>query len=87
MSDKSRKAPQLQVNIPENLRAGAAANVVSITTTMNGEVILDFIFVHPQDKQNDIQRGTLVSRVILPIKIAVDLNWILQSHLGKFKKE
>lgn len=87
MDDKSRNTPQLQVNIPENLRVGAAANVVSVTTTTNGEVIMDFIFVHPQDKQNNVQRGTLVSRVILPIKIAQDLNLILQSHLGKIKKE
>ena len=83
------KTSSLQVNIPEHVKTGVGANIVFVTTTSNGEVILDFIFAHPNDKDNakNLQFVTLVSRVVLPVKVAKDLNLILGSHLGKPKSE
>lgn len=86
MAENKTTAP-LQINIPEAQKVGTSANIVFVTTTSNGEVILDFVFAHPNDKQNNVQLGTLVSRVVLPVKVAKDLNLILSSHLGKMKSE
>lgn len=78
----------IQVNIPEHLRAAISANILRVTTTTDGEVILDFVFAHPQDfNEKGEQMGSLVSRLILPIKVAKDLQIILSSHLGKIQKE
>ena len=77
----------LQINIPEQIKIGVSSNIVSVTSTSNGEVILDFIFAHPLDKKDNISQGTVVSRIILPAKVAQDLNTVLSSHVGKPKKE
>ena len=77
----------IKVNVPEAHKIGVSSNIVFVTTTSNGEVILDFIFTHPQDKDGDTQVGTIVSRVVLPIKVAKDLNAVLSSHLGKVRSE
>lgn len=77
----------LRVEVPAELRVGKSANIIRVTTTGKGEVILDFIFSHPQDKDENIQLGTLVSRIVLPIEVAKELYMILSSHLGKIKKE
>lgn len=83
-----KKKRSVQVHVPEHLRGAASANIVRITTTNQGEVILDFVFAHPHDVQQDgTQVGTLVSRVILPLNVARDLHTILNSHLGKVKSE
>lgn len=85
--NKEDKQANLQVNVPESQKIGISSNIVLVTTTSNGEVILDFIFMHPQDKIGETQQGTVVSRVVLPVKVAKDLNMVLSSHLGKAKSE
>ena len=77
----------LKVNIPEHLRAASSANVIRVTTTHYGEVLIDFVFAHPEDKDKDGRFGTVVSRVAVPMQVAKDLHAILESHLGKIKKE
>ncbi len=79
----------IQVNIPEHLKAATSANIVRVTTTDMGEVILDFVFSHPQDVdvEKAVQIGTLVSRIILNKQVARDLQIILTNHLGKIGKE
>lgn len=86
MENKNPKMA-LKVNVPEVVKTGVSSNIVFVTTTANGEVILDFIFTHPQDKEGDTHVGTIVSRVVLPIKVAKDLNMVLSSHLGKVRSE
>lgn len=81
------KQRSLQVSMPDHLRAGISSNVVRVTTTDNREVILDFVFMHPQDVVGDVQQAILVSRVVLPEKVAKDLHVILEKHLGKIVKE
>lgn len=83
----SSEGKQLQVNVPESTKIGVSSNIVFVTTTSNGEVILDFIFTHPNDRTGNTQHGTVVSRVVLPVKVAKDLNMVLSSHLGKSKSE
>lgn len=78
----------LQVNIPEHLRGAIGANVIRVTTTGRKEVIIDFVFVHPQDIDSNGNRvGTLVSRVVIPIDVAKDLQVILGNQLGKIVRE
>lgn len=85
MSDEVKAT--LQVNVPDTQKVGVSANIVFVTTTSNGEVILDFIFSHPNDKTGNVLQGTVVSRIVLPVKVAKDLNIVLSSHLGKPKSE
>lgn len=83
-----QKSKAIQVHVPEHLSGAVSANVVRVTTTNQGEVILDFVFAHPQDIQQDGGKvGTLVSRVILSLNVARDLHTILNNHLGKVKSE
>lgn len=82
------KTKSIQVNIPEHLRAAVSANIVRVTTTNQGEVIMDFVFSHPQDiSEEGSQVGVLVSRIILNKNVAKDLQIILTNHLGKIGKE
>lgn len=78
---------KLNVNIPEHLRAGISSNIVSVTTSSNGIVMLDFVFAHPNDKNNEGQLGTLVARIILPTQVAQEVKMLLESQLGKIKSE
>ena len=74
--------------MPEHSRTPISANIIRVTTTTRGEVIVDFVFAHPKDIDNNgNQLGTLVSRVVIPIPVAKDLQVILASHLGKIKSE
>lgn len=78
----------IQVNIPEPLKTGVYSNVVNVTATQSGEVMFDFAFVHPNDKVQTTQQGTLVARVIVPTKLGKDIALILNAQLGgKPKKE
>lgn len=77
--------PSINVTIPDTLRAGVHSNVVSITTTSDDEVIFDFIFSNPQEKENGVRAGILVSRVVLPTLVAKRLLSILKKHLSKSK--
>ncbi|MBL7150602.1 DUF3467 domain-containing protein [Candidatus Microgenomates bacterium] len=84
MIKKPKKTkPVVNISIPDNLRAGAHANVVSLTTTSDDEAIFDFIFIHPQEKEAGISRGVLVSRVVLSKPVAKRLLKILKKHLSK----
>lgn len=83
---QEQEKTQMQVVIPDKMRVGVHANIVFVTTTTNGEVILDFIFAHPQENQDGKQVGTVASRVVLPISVAKALNLILGAHVGRAKK-
>jgi uncharacterized protein YwlG (UPF0340 family) len=87
MEKKKEEQIQLNITVPDAQKAGIHANVAFLTVTSNGEAMIDFIFSHPNDKIGDIQQGTLVSRVVLPVKVAKDLNFILSAQLGKTIKE
>ncbi len=79
---------RLKVKSNDQNRVGLHANLVSITTTSNQEVMLDFIFVHPNDKDDSGESfGHLVSRVILPLNVAKEFRLILDTHMGKGVKE
>jgi len=87
MADQN-KQPSLQVHMPEHSKTPISANIIRVTTTMRREVIVDFVFAHPNDIDiNGNPLGTLVSRVVIPIQVAKDLQTILASHLGKIKSE
>jgi len=82
MTDKN--IPQkvdIKVDVPDNLKAGAYANTVNIAITSNDETIFDFIFIHPT-----LKTAIVVSRIIIPLKVAKNLNMIMQAQLGKAKK-
>jgi hypothetical protein len=86
--DEPKKPVSLQVHIPEHLRAAISTNVIRVTTTTQGDVLIDFVFAHPQDiDENGNQAGTLVSRIEMPVQVAKDLEAILESKIGKAKKE
>lgn len=86
--DSNKPSNLLQVNMSDIVRSGSHANIVSVTTTGNQEVILDFIFVHPNDKNLEgALTGQLVSRVILPLNVAKEFRLVLDSHMGKGIKE
>ncbi len=81
---------KVDVNVPEHLRGGNFSNLFSVTTTKNGEtgeVMIDFIFTHPSDKKDGQQMGTLVSRVIMSLEGGKALKLLLESQLGKHRKE
>lgn len=88
-SKNEEKPPvKLKVKSSDQNRLSLHANLVSITTTSNQEVMLDFIFVHPNDKDDKgIPFGNLVSRVILPLNVAKEFRLILDTHMGKGIKE
>lgn len=78
----------LKIISNDQIRGGNHANIVSVTTTGNKEVILDFIFAHPNDKNEKGEVvGQLVSRVILPISVAQEFRLVLDAHMGKGVKE
>lgn len=77
----------LQVNLNDQVKNGVYANLVSITTTSNNEVMMDFIFRHPMDLNEKNQPvGNLVSRVIIPLNTAKEIKLILESQTGKANK-
>ena len=67
----------LKVNIPQGAQVAVSSNIVQVTTTSNGEVILDFIFKHPHEGDN----ATLVSRVVLPIEVGKALSFFFGENL------
>ena len=79
--------PILEVNIPEHIRNGVYSNICSVTTTSSGEVIIDFVYTHPNDKKGNTQTGVVVSRVIMNSDMGKALKLLLESQLGKNKKE
>ncbi len=87
MENKPEEQIKINIQFPEAQKIGVHANIALLTVTSNGEAILDFVFAHPNDRVDDIQQGTLVSRVVLPVKVAKDLSFILSAQLGKVIKE
>lgn len=77
----------ITIEVPENFKAAAHANIVSITSTGEGEVIFDFIFSHPQEKKDSQKIGRIVSRVVIPISVAKQLVPILIKHLEQPRPE
>ncbi|MDO8269978.1 MAG: hypothetical protein Q7T54_04900 [Candidatus Levybacteria bacterium] len=78
----------IKVKVADQVRPPLFANVVNITTTSEGDVFLDFVSVHPSEKDQDgSSLGTLVSRIVLQKNVAKDLQLILNAHLGQPKKE
>lgn len=85
---KSTPKINLVVKANDEIRRGSHANIVSVTSTSNQEVMFDFINVHPNDKDDKgNQVGILVTRVTIPLNIAKELRLILDAHMGKNKKE
>jgi hypothetical protein len=85
---KSTKKLHLIVKANDEIRAGAHANLVSVTSTSNHEVIFDFINFHPNDRdEKGNQLGILVSRITIPLNIAKELRVILDAQMGKNIKE
>ena len=84
---KNAEPKLLKVDAPVNVRGGLSANIVRVTTTANGEVIMDFVFSHPQDQSENVQLGILVSRIVMPTSVAKDLQMVLSSQLGSIKRE
>ncbi|MBI2594500.1 DUF3467 domain-containing protein [Candidatus Curtissbacteria bacterium] len=78
----------LLINTNDQVRTGVYSNLVTVTVSSNGEVMFDFIFSHPNDtgKQGEAL-GQLVSRVILPLEVAKSMKLVMDSQLGKPKKE
>lgn len=87
MTKSLKKKGMLKVSIPENIKSGVYSNLVGVTTTANREVILDFVFSHPQDKKKGEKQGTLVSRVIVSEAVAKQLIPILNKQFGKSKEK
>ncbi|HUW21221.1 MAG TPA: DUF3467 domain-containing protein [Candidatus Bathyarchaeia archaeon] len=79
--------PSIKVAVPDVFKAGVHSNVVSVTSTSDNEVIFDFIFSNPQEKENEMRVGVLVSRVVLPTSVANRLLSILKKHLKKSQVE
>lgn len=78
----------VEVVIPEDVRKGVYSNLCTVTTTSGGEVIVDFVFTHPNDKKDtSTQLGTVVARVIMNYELGKALKLLLESQLGKNKKE
>jgi hypothetical protein len=82
-----RKA-NLIVKASDEIRRGLHANIVSVTSTSNQEVMFDFVNIHPNDKdEKGNQIGILVSRVTIPLNIAKELRLIMEAQMGKNIKE
>lgn len=85
---EEKKEIQIQVNIPEDKKTGNYSNLFTVTSTQGKEVIIDFVFVHPNDRtQDNKQLATVVSRIIMSTDSAIALKMLLESQLGKNKKE
>lgn len=78
----------LLINTNDQVRSGVYSNLVTVTVSSNGEVMFDFIFSHPNDTGTQGEAlGQLVSRVILPLEVAKSMKLVMDSQLGKPKKE
>lgn len=79
---------KVSINIPEPIKGGSYANLFNITTTAGREVIIDFVFFHPNDRDKEGNlTGTVVSRVVMSADSGIALKMLLESQLGKNKKE
>jgi hypothetical protein len=83
-----QKQVKINISVPESLKPGRYANIFSVTTTSAREVVFDFVFVHPNDKDSSGNpNGVIVSRTIMSTDLANALKMALESQLGKIKKE
>ena len=75
------------INVPDHIKIGVYSNLVNITITSNQEVMFDFAYVHPSDKDTAGKpTGQVVSRVILPLTIARAMKLVMDSQMGKPKE-
>ena len=72
---------EIQILVPENIRAGAYANTAQIGVSPE-EVTLNFIYVNP----NDNPQGTMVSRVIVSKRHAMQISEHLKAVLDTDKE-
>ncbi|GEM_PF-2683061 len=85
---KKAVSRKLLINSNDQIRTGVYSNLVTVTVSSNGEVMFDFIFSHPNDTRAEGEAiGQLVSRVILPLEVAKSMKLVMDSQLGKPKKE
>ncbi|MBI4089555.1 MAG: DUF3467 domain-containing protein [Candidatus Levybacteria bacterium] len=82
-----QKAIKIKINVSESVKSGHYSNLFNLTTTSAKEAIIDFVFIHPQDKSGDEQTGTVVSRIIMSTDSAIALKMLLEAQLGKNRKE
>lgn len=59
--EKSQQQTEVQVKVPDHLRAPTYANMVNVNIEKT-EVTFNFVYTYPQDDPV----GTLVSRVVVP---------------------
>lgn len=79
--------PDIDINVPEQIKIGVYSNLVNITITSNQEAMFDFAYFHPNDKDsNGKPIATLVSRVILPLTVAKAMKLVMDSQLGKSRE-
>lgn len=76
MADQKQPV-ELQSVLPAETRKGVYANVVNIHVT-NTECVINFVF----QNQADTPKGTVVSRVIIPRKLATELPDIFKNVIS-----
>jgi hypothetical protein len=81
MADDKINPEELQVHLPESLRAGVYANIVSVSATKR-EVTLNFMYANV----NDNPQGTVVSRVILNGDTVSELAKAIENTISTMKE-
>lgn len=77
----------IAINVPDQIKTGVYSNLVNITITSNQEVMFDFAYIHPSDKNAEGRlNGQVVSRVILPLTVARAMKLVMDSQMGKPKE-
>lgn len=82
--NKTKQIPipqEVNVHVPENMRPGVYANIVSLNASET-EVTINFVYFNPSDNP----QGTLVSRVVVPramLKNMTDLFIDLTEAVGR----
>ena len=74
---KKGQPKEIQIHVPENIRAGAFSNLASINAT-NTEVTIDFAHIPPAGDE-----GMLVGRIILTPEHAIKFKDVLVGVLDK----
>ncbi len=75
--DDKIKPKELHANMPAELRKGVYANTIMVSVT-NTECVMNFILKNDTDTPN----GTVVSRVIIPRKLATELPKIFKDVIS-----
>lgn len=75
-------AKNIQIFVPERLRAGVFSNTAKVNASPR-EVVVDFALIEPTEPP----QGTLVSRVILTPLHAMELRDSLSKVLARYKPD